>query len=67
MVTFFSLYIELPIMFVMYVGWKLFRRTKIMNLREMDLVTDTHTVEEVDETKTGGWKEKGYHVWRWIL
>ena len=67
-VTFFSLYIELPIMLVMYLGWKAIKRTKVVRADEMDLETDTHTIEEVgDERKRRGWREKGYNIWRWIL
>ena len=69
-VTFFSLYVELPIMFVMYVGWKLFKRTKVVKLRDMDLVTDTYPAEDVDPLEAGGKsvrKQRAYNVWRWVL
>ncbi|KAF2724569.1 putative amino acid permease [Polychaeton citri CBS 116435] len=39
-VDFVSYYIEIPIMLVMYVGWKLLKRTKFVHLEEMDLITD---------------------------
>lgn len=39
-VDFVSYYIELAIMVVMFVAWKLIKRTKIVKLEEMDLVTD---------------------------
>ncbi|KAH0531367.1 hypothetical protein TsFJ059_000207 [Trichoderma semiorbis] len=45
-VSFVSFYIELPIMLVMYLGWKIIKRTKFVRLDEMDLVTDVHTAEE---------------------
>ena len=69
-VTFFSLYIELPIMLVMYLGWKLLKRTKLVGLRDMDLETDTHTLEEIDpedDLRKSAWKKKAYDIWRWIL
>ena len=69
-VTFFSLYIELPIMFFMFVGWKLLKRTKIVGLHEMDLETDTHTTEELiydDESGKSKWKQRAYSTWRWLL
>lgn len=49
-VDFVSYYIELPIMLVMFVGWKLIKRTKWVRLDEMDLVTDVYTAndEEID-------------------
>lgn len=35
-----SFYIELPILLVMFLGWKLVKRTSVVRLGEMDLVTD---------------------------
>ncbi|KAL8632433.1 hypothetical protein Q9189_001808 [Teloschistes chrysophthalmus] len=69
-VTFFSLYVELPVMLFMYIGWKLLKRTKIVKLREMDLETDTYPVEQLDpmdEARKSRWKAKAYDVWRWVL
>ncbi|OIW23426.1 hypothetical protein CONLIGDRAFT_637384 [Coniochaeta ligniaria NRRL 30616] len=45
-VDFVSYYIELPIMLVMYVAWKLIKRTKIVKLSEMDLETDVYVADE---------------------
>lgn len=39
-VDFVSYYIEIAIMVVMFVGWKLLKKTRFVRLREMDLVTD---------------------------
>ena len=69
-VTFFSLYVELPIMLVMYAGWKLLKRTKVVKLRDMDLVTDTYPAEDLDPLEEGGKsvrKQRAYNVWRWVL
>ncbi|KAL8810652.1 MAG: hypothetical protein Q9200_002406 [Gallowayella weberi] len=67
-VTFASLYIELPIMFVMYLGWKLLKRTTIVSLREMDLETDTYPADIlIYKQERGAWREKAYNVWRWVL
>lgn len=69
-VTFVSLYIELPIMLVMYLAWKAFKRTQLVRSREMDLETDTHTKEELEgdgEMGKSTWKRKAYDIWRWIL
>ena len=67
-VTFFSLYIELPIMLVMYLGWKAFKRTKFVSAREMDLETDTYPAESIDASaERSPWKTKAYDIWRWIL
>jgi len=38
---FFSYYIELGFFAVAYVGWKLWKRTKVVAIEEMDLYTDT--------------------------
>ena len=69
-VTFVSLYVELPIMLVMYVGWKALKRTKIVRLLEMDLETDTYPEERLDPTNEAGksvWRERVYSIWRWLL
>lgn len=55
-VDFVSFYIELPIMLVMYVGWKLIKRTHFVRAHEMDFETDTYVAEHEDEyapTKAG--------------
>lgn len=39
-VNFVSYYIEIPVMIVMFVGWKLVKRTKFVRVSEMDLTTD---------------------------
>ena len=57
-------------MLVMYVGWKVLKRTRVVGLREMDLVTDTHTVEALEyEGEVGGrgLRKRAYTVWRWLL
>jgi AAT family amino acid transporter len=46
-VDFVSYYIELPLMLVMYVGWKWWKKTTVVPLERMDLETDTHSVDEV--------------------
>jgi AAT family amino acid transporter len=52
-VDFVSFYIELPIMLVMFVVWKLIKRTRFVPLHEMDFVTDVHVkIEDEDEEKT---------------
>ena len=69
-VTFFSLYVELPIMLVMYLGWKMLKRTKVVRLHEMDLETDTYPVDRLDpipENRNSAWKERAYSIWRWLL
>lgn len=47
-VDFVSYYLELAVMLVMYVGWKVFKKTKIVGLAEMDLESDVHTISDVD-------------------
>ncbi|OBT52061.1 hypothetical protein VE04_08060 [Pseudogymnoascus sp. 24MN13] len=68
-VDFVSFYIELPVMLLMFVGWKLLKKTKIVGLKEMDLVTDVYHPEpgEVDRDAAVGWKGKARAVLRWIF
>lgn len=44
-VSFVSYYIEILIMLGMLFGWKLFKKTKIVPLDEMDLITDRYQLE----------------------
>jgi AAT family amino acid transporter len=69
-VDFVSYYIELPVMLVMYVGWKLLKGTKIVGYAEMDLDTDVYVPtdddlkEEVEEKTVKG---RLRSTLRWIL
>ena len=57
-------------MLVMYLGWKLLKRTKVVKLIEMDLETDTYPAEKLDpapSAEKSAWREKAYHIWRWLL
>ena len=65
-VSFVSFYIELPIMLIMFVGWKLFKKTKWVKLEEMDLVTDVHTADE-EELEKKGWQSRTKRVVNWIF
>jgi AAT family amino acid transporter len=47
-VDFVSYYIELPVMLVMYLGWKWIKKTKIVSYEQMDLETDVYVVSEED-------------------
>lgn len=69
-VDFVSFYIELPIMLVMYLGWKFLKRSKIIRLADMDLETDVYEVQpgEIDdEDESRGWKGKVKTFIRWIF
>lgn len=68
-VDFVSYYIELPIMLLMFVGWKFLKKTKFVSLEDMDLETDVYVVkeEERDEEGEGGWKGKAIKTIRWIF
>ena len=58
-------------MLVMYVGWKLLKRTKVVKLQDMDLVTDTYPAEDVDPLEEDNAKsvrkQRVYNIWRWVL
>lgn len=80
-VDFVSFYIEIPIMIVMFIAWKLVKRTKFVKLEEMDLVTDRYdagmTPEErekaLDVAKLSqwrteeGWKGKLKCIGQWLF
>lgn len=53
-------------MLIMYVAWKLIKKTKIVKLSEMDLETDVYTVEE-KVTEETGWKVKVKNVVTWLF
>jgi amino acid transporter, AAT family len=56
-VSFVSFYIEIPVMLLMYVGWKVIKRTHTVRLKEMDLKTDVYTADEMEPV---GESEKGW-------
>lgn len=70
-VNFVSYYIEIPIMILMYFGWKLLKRTKIVSAEKMDLETDVYelTDEEKEEIERSERSPKGKigKVIRWIF
>ncbi|BEI91175.1 uncharacterized protein CcaverHIS019_0312450 [Cutaneotrichosporon cavernicola] len=65
-VDFVSFYIELPVMLVMFITWKLIKRTRFVRLDEMDFVTDVHTAEE-EEPDVPGLKGKMQRWFAWVL
>lgn len=57
-------------MLVMYLGWKVLKRTKVVKLLDMDLETDTYAAEMLDSAFEAGksaWRERVYNIWRWLL
>lgn len=69
-VSFVSYYIEIPIMIIMYVGWKLVKKSKIVPLAMMDLETDVHTKDDNEDDKwenEKSWKGKAHTAVRWIF
>ena len=69
-VDFVSYYLELPVMLVMYIGWKILKRSKIVKLRDMDLDTDVYVVtaddrSDIEDVKT--WKGKLKRAVRWVF
>jgi AAT family amino acid transporter len=66
-VSFVSYYIELPVMLVMYVGWKLVKRTHTVKLAEMDLETDVHTVDEEKPTEKKTWLARTKDIVTWVF
>jgi len=46
---FVAAYINLPIFALLYVGWKLIKKTKIYPLSQLDFVTGIPSLEETEE------------------
>jgi AAT family amino acid transporter len=68
-VSFVSFYIELPIMLIMFLGWKVWKKTKLVKLNEMDLETDVYEVQpgELDRVDKPGWGGKVESAIRWVF
>lgn len=68
-VSFVSFYIELPIMLLMFLGWKFLKKTKLVKLEEMDLESDVYEVPpgELDKVDRPGWKGKVETAVRWVF
>lgn len=66
-VDFVSYYIELPIMGVMYVGWKLIKRTSIVQLAEMDLETDRYISPPEEMRPRKAWRDRAWGVATWVF
>lgn len=52
-VSFISFYIEIPLMMVMFLAWKYFKKTKWVRLEDMDLVTDVYSSGEREDSDSG--------------
>ena len=66
-VSFVSFYLEIPVMIIMFIAWKLIKKTKIVRLEDMDLQTDVHYAEHTEEAKPKGWKTKLKHALVWLF
>ncbi|KAF2807383.1 uncharacterized protein BDZ99DRAFT_465274 [Mytilinidion resinicola] len=67
-VDFVSYYIELPVMALMFVGWKLLKRTKFKKVEDMDFETDVYERQPGEEKlDRKGWKGKLETAVRWIF
>lgn len=67
-VDFVSYYVEIPIMFVMYLGWKIIKKTRWVHLEEMDLETDVYTVaDEEEEPEKHGARKWFSKVLPWLF
>lgn len=62
-VDFVSYYIELPVMLVMFVAWKLIKRTKWVHLDTMDLQTDRFDLG-LDEEERDAVLQKKRALWK---
>lgn len=63
-VDFVSFYVEIPILIVMFLVWKLVKRTKFVKRDVMDLVTDRYDLDlNEDDTVEGDEQERQRRVW----
>jgi len=56
-------------MLTMFLGWKFWKRTKFVRLKNMDLETDVYEVQpgELDRFRKPGWKGKVQAAVRWVF
>ncbi|KAH8712375.1 putative amino-acid permease PB1C11.02 [Beauveria bassiana] len=69
-VDFVSLYVELPVMLLMFLAWKFLKRTKFVKAEEMDLETDVYSPEldeEDDEYSGPAWRSRSKKVLNWLF
>lgn len=64
-IDFVSFYVELPVFALMFVVWKLVKKTKFQRAAEMDLVTETYTRDDMEEHQEA-WKEKAGRFGTWL-
>jgi AAT family amino acid transporter len=65
-VSFVSFYIELPVFALMYVVWKLVKKTRTVKLAEMDLETDVYVADELKPEKKP-WVARAKSIATWIF
>lgn len=76
-VDFLSLYLQLPVFLVLFAGWKLFRRSKFVDLKTVDLAADVYipdeetraaldAAEELRNERLQGWRGIGWRLYYWI-
>lgn len=67
-VSFVLYYIEIPVLLVMMVAWKVLKRTKFVKLEEMDLETDRYHVDAHEMVKDKvGVKGRVKQLYAWIF
>jgi amino acid transporter, AAT family len=63
-VDFVSYYVEIPIMIVMFIFWKVVKRTRFVHLGDMDLLTDRYDLKSAPEDVAGGEQKR---KWKTIV
>lgn len=66
-VDFVSLYVELPVMLIMFLVWKFLKKTKFVKAEEMDLETDVYKPEVEEEDFSPAWRSRGRKVLNWLF
>ncbi|KDQ17035.1 hypothetical protein BOTBODRAFT_620064 [Botryobasidium botryosum FD-172 SS1] len=68
-VDFVSLYIEIPLMIVFFVAWKLVKRTRFIDLHTVDLYEDEHQdgKADLDDNEDRAERLRGRFGWLWRI
>jgi amino acid permease len=68
---FLSLYLQVPVFLILYFGWKIRRRSQLVDLKSVDLQADQYEADEETQALFDASEERrrarlrGTYGWRW--